>query len=389
MFAHPLVLSLALVFASISLTASAHELDAALQNETPPFPLLQKKFTSPETDASFTTFPNGKTFADFKALLVLGKGEPWTEVQQAEYEKYKQMPVDKIQWALMDLDTGRMISQSTPSKTRIFGASTSKMFVVSALLDKQNGEVKSYPPVVKDYRDRKGRVIRTEQFSEDDLDHMVRIYMRSNNHSWVLLQQRIGMNEKGELNADRGRVGNIQFAQKLGYMDSRPWQGDLMLDSVSVSVSRITEEGFLRNRFNVTDYDYIHGNELTAADTVKYLYDTYNARYPGAEYAWKLLYTCQTGEKKGNKYLPNTIFVGGKTGTYPGGIGSYGMTEVNGVKKAVGIHNHALTFRHNGTQYGMVVLTDVGTPEAVAVIAGGLMREFLGINDGMNIQITE
>jgi hypothetical protein len=350
---------------------------------------IEKKFTAPETDLDFTTFPNGRTFAEFKAMLILGKGEPWTEMQQAEYEKYKQMPVDKIQWALMNLDTGRMISQSTPSKTRIFGASTSKMFVVSALLEKQNGEVRSYPPIVKEFRDRKGRIVRKESASDDDLDHMARIYMRSNNHSWVLLQQRIGMNEKGELNADRGRVGGIEFTEKFGYFDSRAWQGDLMLDPQSVSISRITHTTHLRKRFNVMDYDYIHGNELTAADTVKYLYDTYSARYPGAEYAWKLLYTCQTGEKKGNKYIPNTIFVGGKTGTYPGGIGSFGMTEVNGVKKAVGIHNHALTFHYNGTQYGIVVLTDVGTPEAVAVITGGLIREFLGINDSLNIQMTE
>lgn len=336
-----------------------------------------KKLSAPETDSNFTTFPNGKTFADFKVALVPGKGEVWTEVQQAEYEKMKQMPVEKVQWALMNLDSGEMLSESTPSKTRIFGASTSKMFVVSALLDKQNGEVKSYPPVVKIHKNRRGKVINSERHSDDDLDHMVRIYTRSSNTSWVLLQQRLGIEKDGQLNADLGRVGVIKFTERLGYHLSRAWQGDLLLDIQSMAINRLMPISFLRRRFKVNE-DYIHGNELTAAETVRYLSDTYLSLYPGAEYAWKLLYTCQTGDKKGNKYIPNSIYVGGKTGTYPGGTGA-ALTEVNGIKKMVAVHNHALTFHYQGKQYGLVVLTDLGHPEFAAILTGGLIREFVGI----------
>lgn len=359
-----------------STSAGAHELDGT--NSAPTAITSPKKFTAPENDPEFTVFPNGRAFWEFNAVLVPGRGEPWTEIQQADYEKIKQLPVDKVQWALMDLDTGKMLSESAPSSTRIFGASTSKMFVVSALLDKQNGEVKSYPSDVKETKGRKGKALRPEYAGNDDLDHMVRIYMRSNNHSWVLLQQRIGIDSSGTPDADRGRVGVIEFTEKLGYHHNRGWQGDLALGNFSLASIKAAVHSFLRRRFKVSE-DKIHGNELTAADTVRYLYDTYWNRYPGAEYAWKLLYTCQTGGNKGNKYMPNNIFVGGKTGTYPGG--SAAMTEVNGSKKPVSVYNHALTFYNNGTQYGLVVLTDMGNPEYSAILAGGLVREFAGVKE--------
>ena len=335
-----------------------------------------KKFTAPETDPDFIKFPNGKTFADFKATLVTGTGEAWTDVQQAEYEKLKQMPVDKVQWALIDLDNNKMLSQSKPTKTRIFGASTSKIFVVSALLERQKGEVLRYPNLQREIKDKKGNVVRTDSISDDDLDHMARIYMKSNNDSWVLLQQRLGKDKNGELNADRGRAALIGFTERMGYRDTRGWQGDLMVQNEAVPLARLKGEVKSRTVLGV-DESYIHGNELTAADTAKYLYDTYTARYPGAEYAWKMMYTCQTGEKKGNKYIPKTIYVGGKTGTFPNG--GPAMSEVNGVKKKVSVRNHALTFHYNGTQYGLVVLTDLGKNEPAAVLAGGLIREFLGI----------
>ncbi|MGZ3695375.1 MAG: serine hydrolase [Bdellovibrionota bacterium] len=335
-----------------------------------------KKFTCPETDPDFTKFPNGKTFADFKATLTGGTGEAWTDVQQAQYEKLKLMPVDKVQWALIDLDNNKMLSQSEPSKTRIFGASTSKVFVVAALLDKQKGEVKSYPPIVNEIKDKTGNVVKTETISDDDIDHLARIYMHSDNDSWVLLQQRLGKNENGELNADRGRASLIEFTERMGYHDIRGWQGDLLVEDEGKAASNLKGEVKSRNRLGVTE-SYIHGNELTAADTAKYLYDTYTGRYAGAEYAWKMLYTCQTGEKKGNKYIPKNIFVGGKTGTFPNGRGE--MSEVNGVKKKVAVRNHALTFHFNGTQYGLVVLTDLGNNEPAAVLTGGLIREFVGV----------
>jgi hypothetical protein len=336
-----------------------------------------KKFTSPETDPDFTTFPNRKTFADFKAKLVRGTGAEWTDAQQAQYEKLKQMPVDKVQWALMDLDTGKMLAQSRPSHTRIFGASTSKIFVVSALLDRQKGEVLSYPPVVKEIKDKKGKVVRTVNVPDDDLDHMARIYIHSDNDSWVLLQSRLGKDKSGELNADRGRAAAIDFTERMGYHDTRGWQGDLMLDDANMATSRLENKENLQKLFHVSE-ERIHGNELTAADTVKYLYDTYTGRYPGAEYAWKMLYTCESGEKKGNKYLPKSIYVGGKTGTFPNRHRPE-MSEVNGVKKKVSVRNHALVFHYNGTQYGLVALTDLGNNEPLAVLVGGLVREFVGV----------
>lgn len=335
-------------------------------------------FTAPEADPGFTTFPNGKTFADFKATLVTGTGEAWTPVQQTQYENLKHMPVDKVQWALMDLDQNKMISQSTPSKTRIFGASTSKIFVASALLDKQKGEPMNYPSVVKEIKDRKGNLVRTVNISDDDFDHLARIYMHSDNDSWILLQLRLGKNDDSELDADRGRLAAIEFSERMGYRDSRVWQGDLLVPGSSPKLNKTRFEVSTRkNKSLGTDEYYIHGNEITAADTVKYLHDTYTGNYAGAEYAWKMLYTCQTGEKKGNKYLPKTIYVGGKTGTFPNG--GFQMSEVNLIKKKVSVRNHAMTFLYNGHQYGLVVLTDLGNNEPAAVLAGGLVREFLGI----------
>lgn len=296
----------------------------------------EPKMSHPGADPKFTRFPDGRTFNDLGLSLVKGRGERWTSLEQSAYERVKRRPESEVQWTFLDLDEKKILSQSRATSKRIFGASSSKIFVVGALLDRQKGKLLG-----------------------DDLELMGAVFSRSDNSAWITLQGRVGT-KNGTPDMNRGRVRVVDFTEKMGYANTRGFQGSILVN---------TEE--LRRRFgNVSSY---HGNELNAAEAAQFLQDTYNGKYPGAEILWKLMYACRTGARKGDKYLPSSIFIGGKTGTYAG------PTEVNGLNQDVNINNHVMVMHINGKQYGLAVLSNTGTPETVALLAGGLVREFAGV----------
>ncbi len=171
----------------------------------------------------------------------------------------------------------------------------------------------------------------------------------SSNTAWTNLQTQIGNG-----NANVGRSTVQAFTQKMGYPATRGWQG------------------YLGN---------IHGNELTAFETAEFLYDTYMNEYSGAETLWKLMHTCRTGISRGRKYIPSSIYVGGKTGTYDGPTENpeTGLTtNPNGSAYTVAIRNHVLIFNVKGRQFGLVILNNNGSDESTAIMAGGLFREYTG-----------
>jgi hypothetical protein len=233
----------------------------------------------------------------------------------------------QIQWTLSDLETGKILSKSDNAGEAFFGASASKVFVAAALLDKQNGEL-----------------------SKQQLVLMTNMIVRSSNPAWKELQRQVG--ETGT--DDGGRQAVHAFIQKMGYENLRGFQG------------------WMRQK----DGRRLHGNELNSLAVARFLYDTYHNRYPGAEILWKIMHACRTGRKKINKYTPKNIYIAGKTGTYHGPNESKSTIRQNTIKA----RNHVTVFNINGKYYSLTILSNTGRDEDVAVLGGGLMREYLGVD---------
>lgn len=291
--------------------------------------------TNPVTDKNFTKLPSGQLLTSIsvsgsRLSLTKGQGNPYSTVAQESYKKLKvatQTDRDhKIQWALMDLDRHVVIAKSLSAERKVFGASSSKIYVAGALLNKQKGTL-----------------------TRSQTQLMANMLVVSSNTAWTNLQSQIGGG-----NADKGRAYIYSFTQGLGYKQTRGFQGT---------------------------WGAMHGNELVASEIVEYLYDLYHGGFPGAETVWKFMHTCRTGASRGLKYIPTAIYVGAKTGTYDGPTtdpetGS--ETNKDGTPYKVAIRNHVMVFNVNGKQYGMAILGNTGSDEAVAVLAGGLFREYTG-----------
>jgi hypothetical protein len=282
--------------------------------------------TNPVTDRDFLKLPDGRSLADVKVsgvklTLTRGTGASFGQTQQEAYQTIKRDsindPNNKIQWAIMNLDNHQLLAQSTSARKRMFGASVTKVFCGGALLDKQAGQLNS-----------------------SQLQLMADMIVVSSNSAWTSLQRQIGGGD-----ADRGRAGTHAFTQRMGYADTFGFQGT---------------------------WGSVHGNELTPADLVEYMHDTYKGEYPGAEILWKVMHTGRTGTNRGKKYIPRELYVGGKTGTYDG------PTQIDGVATNVRVRNHLLVMNVNGSEYAIAILNNTGVDEYTSVLAGGLLREYTG-----------
>ncbi len=293
--------------------------------------------TNPVTDKEFMRLPSGQSLESLsvrgsRLRLATGTGEDFTPSAQAEYVRLKtatlQDPTHPVQWALMDLDAGRIIDQSLQAARPVFGASVTKVFTGGAILSKQN-----------------------DKLSSSQLQELLDMLVVSDNKTWQSLQRQVG---DGDMN--KGRAGIHAFTQGLGYSRTRGFSGYL--------------EG-------------LHGNELTALELVKYMLDTYKGRFAGAETLWKVMHTCRTGARRGRRYLPSDIFVGGKTGTYDGETENpeTGSTKnPDGSPYKVRVRNHLLVFHAQGRQYAIAILANTGADQSAALLAGGLFREHVRPN---------
>lgn len=280
--------------------------------------------TNPVSDRDFTRLPSGKDLRDIsvngvRLSLSKGSGRTFSSSVKSEYERIKEEslndPNHKVQWALMDLDAHRVIARSNGADRRMFGASVAKVYVASTLLHRQEGNL-----------------------SNSQLQLMADMLVVSSNTAWTNLQSQIGGGS-----SNRGRERIHEFTQSMGYENTRGFQGT---------------------------WGNLHGNELTAADLVELLHDTYKGKYAGAETFWKLLHTVRTGASRAKKYIPSDVYVGGKTGTYGG------ATEIDDKPVRVDVRNHVIVFNVAGKQYGISVLADTGSDESAAVMAGGLFHEY-------------
>lgn len=282
-------------------------------------------------DEQFFTLDNGTNLRVFggpevSKLLVRkrGGGSLFMRRQKEQYCRLKKS--NAVQWSLTDLETGKEISSSSNAGQVFFGASASKIFVAAALLDKQKGEI-----------------------SKQQLVLMTRMIVRSDNYSWKELQRQVGKDGSD----DSGRQAVNSFIEKMGYENLRAFQGWLTRP----------------------DGSRLHGNELNSLAVANFLYDTYHERYPGAEILWKIMHATRTGSKKINKYTPRSVFIAGKTGTYHGPNESKDTVKHAQIKA----RNHVAIMNIDGKEYSLTVLSNTGKDEDVAVLGGGLMREYLSV----------
>ena len=101
------------------------------------------------------------------------------------------------------------------------------------------------------------------------------------------------------------------------------------------------------------------GNAVNAIEMSQFYFDVLNGKFTGSEVVFKVASACNTANDRSFKYYTKDIYAGGKTGTYESA-------------------NHDTRFlRVNGKWYSIVVLTTLGNSENVAVMHGGLLREFI------------
>jgi hypothetical protein len=283
----------------------------------------------PPSDPQFTTLPDGGNISDIKVsggrlTLSKGTGKNFAAAEQAAYEKLKTASQTEaghpVQWVFVNLDTHEVIEKSLSSDRRLFGASSSKIYVAATLLDKQNGAL-----------------------TPSQLQLMANMLVVSSNEAWLNLQKQIG-----DGSADKGRERNYAFTQRMGYPQTRGYQGT---------------------------WNGMHGNELVPDEIAEMLYDLYTKGFPGAEMEWKLMHTCRTGANRGRKYIPKSVYVGGKTGTYDGPT----ENPYGGGTYTVHVRNHVMVFNVDGIQFGLAILANSGSDESAALIAGGLIREFTSL----------
>jgi hypothetical protein len=103
------------------------------------------------------------------------------------------------------------------------------------------------------------------------------------------------------------------------------------------------------------------GNNANAVDMCKFWSDVCHNRFDGAEVIFRVTASCQTSASRSRKYLPTSLFIGGKTGTYQSS-------------------NHDTGWINVGSDfYSISVMTELGTngSDAIASMFRGLYDEYI------------
>lgn len=254
-----------------------------------------------------------------------GVGTKFGAKQSASYCSLKSSGAP-VQWVVNHLETGEVIAHSANAEQLYFGASVSKLFVAAAFLDKYKGE-----------------------FTQKQLRELVRMIVISDNPAWKSLQRQTG---RGDSN-DAGRVAVQTFVKRMGYPTIKGFQG------------------WIKHKNGTRE----HGNELNTLELSRFLFDTYQHKYPGSDVLWEIMRATRTGRGKIGKYTPSHLYIGGKTGTYDGPNESPETIQL----PSIGARNHAVVlFTDRGT-FGISVLANTSSSKDVAILGGGLMREYLGV----------
>ena len=204
-----------------------------------------------EKSPDFFTNSNGinlQTLAKRAGItLSRNKGLNSSGFSQSKYESAKSNP--NIYWAIYDISKDTLLASSSNATKNVYGASVPKIFVASAALDNNNGNI-----------------------SSGDYEKIIKLLVKSDNNVWTPLQNLAG-----------GAQSVNQWAKKMGY----------------------------KNQPARTQ-----GNNANAIDMCKLYRDVCRNNFKGAEDIFRISSSCQTGASRSRKYMPSSVYIGSKTGTY-------------------------------------------------------------------------
>jgi len=153
--------------------------------------------------------------------------------------------------------------------------------------------------------------------NQSDYDNVIKLLVKSNNDVWTPLQNLAG-----------GANAVNDWSKKMGY-------------------TMQSARGM--------------GNNANAVDMCKFWSDVCHNRFDGAEVIFRVTSSCQTSASKSRKYLPTSLFIGSKTGTYESSNHDTGWLNVG------------------GNFYSISVLTELGSAgtDTIASIFRGLYDEYI------------
>ena len=270
---------------------------------------------------------NGK-----KLEISLGKGELPPRNWKENYEKLKgsgeRIENYPFQWTLLNLNTGETLSESKTLKKLFYGASTTKIMVGSAFLQKQSSPTDS-------------------KYFQDLLDMII----VSSNPAWRKVQYACG-----DENMERGRLAVHGFTQSLGLERTRAFWG-----------YSSTMNG-------------LHGNEINIEEFKKFMMQMYKGDFLGSGLIFKMMLAGQKGYDMSKRFLPKDVMIANKGGRYDGKTTNPDTgrsTNPDGSDFKVRVRHQALFLRHDNTDYLMIIFSDLGKEIDLSIMAYGLFQEYI------------
>lgn len=179
--------------------------------------------------------------------LSRNKGLNSSGFSESKYKSAKSNP--DIYWAIYDISKDTLLASSSNATKNVYGASVPKVFVASAALANNNGNI-----------------------SSADYEKVIKLLVKSDNEVWTPLQNLAGGGQKVN-----------DWAKSMGYKN-QPARS--------------------------------MGNNVNAIDMCKLWRDVCRDNFKGAEVIFRISSSCQTSASRSRKYMPSSVFIGSKTGTY-------------------------------------------------------------------------
>ena len=179
--------------------------------------------------------------------LSRNKGLNSSGFSESKYKSAKSNP--DIYWAIYDISKDTLLASSSNATKNVYGASVPKVFVASAALANNNGNI-----------------------SSADYEKVIKLLVKSDNEVWTPLQNLAGGGQKVN-----------DWAKSMGYKN-QPARS--------------------------------MGNNANAIDMCKLWRDVCRDNFKGAEVIFRISSSCQTSASRSRKYMPSSVFMGSKTGTY-------------------------------------------------------------------------
>ena len=124
----------------------------------------------------------------------------------------------------------------------------------------------------------------------------------------------------------------------------------------------------------------LHGNEINVDEFMQFMKMLYRGEFVGSELIFKIMLTGQKGYDMSKRLLPSDVMIANKggrcdcrtlnpdtqRGTYP-----------DGTPFRVYVRHQSLFLQHDGTDYAMVIFSDLGEEIDLSVTAAGLFYDFI------------